>query len=240
MKKITAIIGSPLKTRSNTAEMTRLFLQKVQELDESIEYEIIVLGNNSVKMCTGCWACTEKGYCVQNDDLQAIQNKLLESDMLILGSPVYVHAATAQFKAFCDRIFIWFHTMKLLGKPVITAVTTAGSGTRPVEKYLNMICCLLGTIQLGHLRGIGYKPGQLQEKESIQQKYRTLAAKTVSVLNGKKTLKPSFMNKLYFWSMRMKAIHAKEVLVYEYNYWKQKNWLDKSYVQACRMQASGL
>jgi multimeric flavodoxin WrbA len=231
MKKIFAIIGSPVKTKSNTAAMVRLFLEIVKEIDNSIEYEVIVLGNKTINMCRGCWACTEKGYCIQKDDLNEIQDKMIACDLLILGSPVYVHSVSAQLKAFIDRVFIWYHLMKLMGKPAISAVTTARTGRKPTEKYLKLVLYALGAVPIGSLRGIGFKPGELQNREELQAKCRKLAIKTVKILNGKKALKPQLMNSFFFWGMKMKAKYGKSYLKYEHNYWKEKGWFNKAYSQ---------
>lgn len=232
MKRITAIIGSPVKTQSNTAALTEEFLKLVKSLDNTVEYEIIILGNKQINMCLGCWACTEKGYCIQKDDLNGIQEKLLSSDLIILGSPVYVHTVTAQMKAFADRIFVWYHICRLIGKPAITSVTTAKSGTRPTEKYLNMLLYLLGTVPVGHLRGTGYRPGELQNRDKIREQYRKLAEKTVRILNGRKKIRPGIMNHVYFTAMKMKAKYGKGQLSYEYGYWQDKGWFKKSFRQA--------
>ncbi len=236
MKKIIAIIGSPIKTQSNTAALTRLFLEIVKQIDNSIEYEVIVLGNQTINMCKGCWACTNKGYCIQKDDLNEIQDKILACDLLILGSPVYVHSVSAQLKSFVDRIFIWYHTMKLIGKPAISAVTTARSGRKPTEKYIKLVLYALGTIPVGSLRGIGFRPGQLQNKTNIRNKYRKLAAKTCDILNGRKKLKPKLLNKFYFLGMKMKAKYGKDHLAYEYNYWKENSWFNKTYNQVVKQK----
>jgi len=230
MKKITAIIGSPLsEEKSNTAALTKIFCDLIKEKDDSIEYEIISLGNKKIAMCKGCWGCTSKGECIIKDDITDLKEKLQNSDLVILGSPVYVHSVSAQFKAFADRIFIWYHLMKLIGKPVITAVTTARTGRKPTEKYLKFIACALGAIPIGHLRGIGFKPNTLQNIEMLKQKYEKLAVKTIEILNGKKKIKPTSLNKLIFWGIKMKAKYGKKYLLFEHNYWKEHGWFDKSY-----------
>jgi multimeric flavodoxin WrbA len=235
MKKITAIIGSPLsENKSNTAALTRLFCELIKEKDDSIEYEIISLGNKKVNMCKGCWVCTSTGDCILKDDISFLKEKLQKSDLIILGSPVYVHSVSAQFKAFADRIFIWYHLMKLIGKPAITAVTTAKTGRKPTEKYLNFILCALGAIPIGHIGGIGFKPCELQNKEKLQKEYENLANKTLKILKGKKKIKPTLLNKLIFWGIKMKAKYGKKYLPFEHNYWQEKGWFNKSYIQVIK------
>ncbi len=236
MKKITAIIGSPIKNKSNTATLTRDFLESVKKYCNELEYEIIVLGNKNISMCKGCWICTQKGSCNITDDLKELQDKLLASDLIILGSPVYVENVSAQFKAFADRMFIWFHTMRLIGKPSLTAVTTAKVGIKKVEKYLNEILYLLGTIPIGHLRGIAYRPGEFPERNKIKEKYLRLAKKTALILKGQRKIKPKILNKYYFWGMKMKAKYGASWLPFEEEYWKNKDWFDKTFSQAVRLE----
>lgn len=236
MKKITAIIGSPIKTKSNTATLTSDFLESVKKYYNELDYEIIVLGTRNISMCQGCWVCTQKGECYIPDDLKELQDKLLASDLIILGSPVYVENVSAQFKAFADRMFIWFHTLRLIGKPSLTSVTTAKVGMKKVEKYLNEILYLLGTIPIGHLRGIAYKPGEFPDRSRIKEKYQRLAKKTALILSGEREIRPKILNKYYFWGMKMKAKHGAVWLPFEAVYWKQQDWFDKTFSQVVKLE----
>jgi multimeric flavodoxin WrbA len=236
MKTITAIIGSPHTRGSNTFCMVKDFLETVHSLDESIQYEIISLGSRPVGLCKGCWGCTKVGECVMQDGLQDIQSRLLASDLVILGSPVYVEHVSAQMKAFVDRSFIWLHTFRLLGKPALTAVTTGGSGMSPTEKYLNEVLYLLGTIPIGHLRGIAYQAGNFPTREKVKAKYISLAERTVAVLNRKKPLRPSFWNRWYFWGMKSKLRYGGDMLAFENRYWQERGWVKLSYDAAVRLE----
>ena len=139
MKKILALIGSPNNAKSNTATMTRDFLESVTTISPDVEWEPISLGENRVDFCHGCWACMRTGQCIRRDDsLAELRQKVLEADLLIFGTPVYEQHISAQMKAFFDRTFMWIHLVGLLGKPALTAITTGdeereegeGSSTR--------------------------------------------------------------------------------------------------------------
>ena len=73
---------------------------------------------------------------MKRDGLPELRTGILEADLLIFGTPVYEQHISAQMKAFFDRTFMWIHLIGLLGKPVITAITTEGDGIRPTEHYL--------------------------------------------------------------------------------------------------------
>lgn len=235
MKKITAIIGSPHSKSSNTCQLTHDFLEMVQEFDRSITYEVISLGNQKVGVCKGCWACTRQGVCVVQDDLHTLHAKLLDSDLIILGTPVYVEQVSAQLKMFIDRSFIWLHTLRLIGKPALTVLTTGGSGSGPTEKYLNEVLYCLGAIPVGHVRGLGYEPGNLPNREKYRRQYRKLAQKVADILNGKRALRPSLQNLWYFWGMKSKAKYGAQWLPYEHEYWQKSGWAKLSYSQALKL-----
>ena len=232
MKKIVAVIGSPNNEKSNTIAMTKDFLDAVISCSSDTEYEIISLGDKNLGMCRGCWACTKAGCCVLQDDLQEIQKKILDSDLFILGSPVYVHNVSAQTKVLLDRLFIWLHTVRLMGKPALTAVTTAGSGMKETEKYLDSMLAVLGNIVVGHLRGIAYQPGEFPKRELLREKHRSLAQKTARILEGDIKIRPTFKNSYFFWGMKYKVKFSQGKLSYEDKYWREKGWMDMSFKKA--------
>lgn len=240
MKKITAIIGSPNNDTSNTLALISDFLANIQEYDSNIEYEIITLGNKNIHSCNGCWACMKIGKCVINDDLQEIQEKLLTSDLMVFGSPVYVHQISGQMKTFIDRIFIWVHIMKLIGKPAITVVTTAQTGTKPVEKYLVKVLKLLGAIPVAHLNAIAYQPGNFPKRDEYNRKYQNTVKKIVKIINGQKRLVPSIMNHIYFLAHQITYRKLPQHLPFEHNYWKNKKWFGKTYTGAWKSERNTL
>jgi len=66
--------------------------------------EIIRLADCQFAHCTACWSCREAGRCVFNDDMTAkIVPRLLASDAVVLGSPIFFNNVTADMKAFMDR-----------------------------------------------------------------------------------------------------------------------------------------
>ena len=94
--KVLYISGSPRK-RSNTDYLINLAQAKTGG-------KILKLSDFNIKPCNACWACVSKGECVINDDMSArIIPLLLESDGIILGSPVFFNSVSAQLKAFIDR-----------------------------------------------------------------------------------------------------------------------------------------
>lgn len=241
MKKIIAIIGSPNNEKSNTVTMTRDFLDMVKQYNKNVEYEIISLGDMRVEPCHGCWACMKVGQCVyKNDDLQKITQKILESDLLVIGSPVYVNQISAQTKTLIDRTFMWVHLSRLIGKPVVTALTTGNDGLRMTEVYLSAVTTMMGGIVIGHLRGIGQQPGVFPGRSESMEKNRKIAKKTARILSGESKLKPTIFNSLCFFMMRQhnkrsfkrRKQNDSDYKAFEHQYWIDKGWNHLSYKKA--------
>lgn len=249
MKKILAVIGSPNNSRSNTVTMTRDFITSVNAYGDAA-YEIISLGESVVNPCRGCWACMKTGACVHKTDaLQEVMRKIRECDLLIVGSPVYEQQISAQLKAFFDRTFMWIHLIGLMGKPVITALTTGNDGLIRAENYLTGMLTMMGCIPVGHLRGIGKQPGVFPDRERCREKYRPLARKTARLLNGEARVRPGIFNRVCFAIMKH---HTRSLLNaakgpratdpaytgYEHRYWQEKGWFRMSYRGALRAEQS--
>jgi multimeric flavodoxin WrbA len=244
MKKITAVIGSPNDAKSNTATMTRDFLETVKRFNPDVEYEVISLGTRRIEYCRGCWACMLKGACVHHHDaLHEIMEEIQACDLLIMGSPVYEMQVSAQIKAFFDRTWMWIHCLGLLGKPALTAVTTGGDSPWLTEKYLSLTLTLMGCIMTGHLRGVGKQPGVFPDRERCRTKYVALARKVADILGGKRKINPRLMNRIGFSIMKhhtRRIITGKDIdqkyQAFERDHWEKKGWFNLSFKKALQKE----
>ena len=100
--KIAAFIASPRK-EGNTAWTVNKILEGARE--HGAETQVWHSGGLDIKPCTGCLGCVKNDRCAVNDDMQKIYDVLKQTDLLILGSPVYMGQMTAQAKIFTDRLF---------------------------------------------------------------------------------------------------------------------------------------
>lgn len=100
--KVLLINGSPHKegcTYTALAEVAK----ELQKMD--IETQIVSIGTQPIRGCTGCGKCSG-GRCIFDDD---IVNRLLElseeADAYVIGSPVHYAAAGGSITALLDRFF---------------------------------------------------------------------------------------------------------------------------------------
>ncbi len=100
MVKIIGIVGSP-RTDGNTSFLVETALKSAEE--SGADTEIINLGSLDLEPCVACDICKATGECAIYDDMREITEKLMESDGMIIGSPVYFGSVTSQLKMLIDR-----------------------------------------------------------------------------------------------------------------------------------------
>ena len=101
--KILVINGSPKKEKSDTMHITRAFLDGMNETSKN-EIHIIHATDKHIAYCTGCFACMHNGgNCIHHDDMRAVLEEILDSDLLIWSFPLYCYGMPAPLKALLDR-----------------------------------------------------------------------------------------------------------------------------------------
>ena len=101
--KILILNGSPKREKSDTLHITRAFLGGMQEAAHQ-EIHVIDVIDRHIEYCTGCFACkTNGGTCIHDDDMRAILDEILESDLLLFSFPLYCYGMPAPLKALLDR-----------------------------------------------------------------------------------------------------------------------------------------
>lgn len=101
--KITAFNGSPRGERGNTHAMIEAFLEGAKRAGADVEN--IPLAKKNIRHCLGCFTCWTKtpGVCVIKDDMAGLLEKYIESDIVIIASPLYVDYVSGIMKDFMDR-----------------------------------------------------------------------------------------------------------------------------------------
>lgn len=121
--KLLGIVCSPRKN-GNTEILVRECLESAHSL--GADTEVIRVSEKDIAPCDGCESCQTTGKCHIEDDMQEMYQKLLETDGIIIGSPVYYWNITAQAKIFIDRTFL-FKRRRPLANKVAGAIVVARS-----------------------------------------------------------------------------------------------------------------
>ncbi len=115
MSKILILTGSPRKD-GNTDRLAAAFAKGAAQHNE---VEVVAVRDYDIHPCRGCNACFTQpnNKCIQNDGMADIYNKLSETDILVIASPVYFYGISSQLKAVIDRLHTplrnTFHIQKL-------------------------------------------------------------------------------------------------------------------------------
>lgn len=121
-KKILGIVGSPRKN-GNTHILVSTILDGAKA--EGSDTETIFLGDLNIRECDGCHRCWKGRHCSKKDDMNAIYLKIVQSEILIFGTPVYWYGPTALMKCFIDR-FVYFNCpenrARIKGKSAVLAI----------------------------------------------------------------------------------------------------------------------
>jgi multimeric flavodoxin WrbA len=91
----------------------------------------------NISLCLGCFNCRETGTCVTDDAMQFLLEEIQATDVIILGSPVYMWQVSGQTKLFMDRLVPFIKpdfTTRLKGKKRLLMVFTQGNPDKNIFK----------------------------------------------------------------------------------------------------------
>ena len=102
--KVFAVNSSPRGDQSSTAKLLKSFMNGAREAGALTETEYIF--NKNIKPCTGCYNCWTRtpGECVQQDDMKEMLDKIIECDILVYSTPLYIWSINGPMKTFMDRM----------------------------------------------------------------------------------------------------------------------------------------
>jgi multimeric flavodoxin WrbA len=112
---VIAFLGSPRK-EGNTELLLRETLKGVEESGGRVRLFSLNLMNFSP--CQNCGGCEETGICIFEDDMAQIYDAIRTADRIILASPIFFFALSAQIKIMVDRCQCFWCEKYLLKKPI--------------------------------------------------------------------------------------------------------------------------
>jgi multimeric flavodoxin WrbA len=100
--KALGISGSPRKGGNSETLLAAVIEGAVSSGVESDG--IIRLEGLKYRGCRGCDACVGTGKCQIKDDMVKVHERIRDSRILVLSTPIYYDGVTGQFKTFFDRL----------------------------------------------------------------------------------------------------------------------------------------
>ncbi len=116
MKTLLALAPSP-RRGGNSDLLLNQFTRAAEEAGWQVE--ILRINDLKIKPCQACDACAKDGRCIVQDDMQDVYPKMVESNALVVASPITFGSMNAQLKTFIDRFQCWWHAKYNLQKPFI-------------------------------------------------------------------------------------------------------------------------
>jgi multimeric flavodoxin WrbA len=135
--KVLLINGSPHKDGNTFLALNEIAKQlKTQD----IESEIFWIGTKPVRGCIDCCTCRrqELGRCVFDDDLcNVIIDKVIKSDAIVLGSPVYYGQPSGQLLSLQQRM-LFSGSKHFENKPAAVVCVCRRGGSTAAFQTLQM------------------------------------------------------------------------------------------------------
>lgn len=198
------------------------------------EIREVFLPRDFDKPCKGCYACfkAELSACPHYEALAPLEKAMLEADLLILSSPVYVYHATGAMMSFLDHFGTWWMIHRprpeMSRKQAVVMATAAGGGMKSTMKDMADSLEMWGVRRVYRL-GFGVQATKPEEipagiRRAIDRKTAALARR-IQKNAGKRGC--NARARVWFTLMRFAHKHAAPMEP-EYSYWERQGWHGKA------------
>lgn len=138
--------------------------------------EKIHVHEQKIGFCKACYACKKNGICIQKDDVEAILDKMVDADIIVLATPVYYYTMNGQMKTLIDRALPRYYTdVKISDKDfyfIVTAAEEKNTMERAVDGLRGFTDCLPNANIKGVIYGAGaWHLGDIENNQAMQEAY---------------------------------------------------------------------
>jgi NAD(P)H-dependent FMN reductase len=141
--KILAINGSHRGDKGHTRYLLDLLFQGAQAA--GADCEIVTLAKHKINRCIACGECHASGHALEcayrdRDDVFSIFGKMMQAEILVYATPVYVFGMSGLLKTFLDRMYSTGNVDELM-------VTKSGLLFHHInhsicsKPFVSLICC---------------------------------------------------------------------------------------------------
>lgn len=178
MIRVCAWIGSMAKKNSHTAQYADMLVECLSKLaasrGEEVYYDRILASDVRIEYCRSCVTCFFRDApCPMDaiDDMPQVKQRLLDADIILLGSPVYLGTMSGVTKSLLDRISYWAHRFELAGKVGYAFATTSNSYGQEVVQSLTNALYFFGCTNVEGRYGITQsKPVGFVHEDALKEK----------------------------------------------------------------------
>ena len=171
-KKVLILSGSP--RRNGNSDILCDEFKKGAEASGN-EVEKIFIRDTNINHCTGCYACSKGGKCVQKDDMAEVLQKMIDADVIVMSTPVYFYTMDGQMKTLIDRTVPRYEEIRNKDFYFIVAAadTQISMMERTIEGFRGFTQdCLPGAHEKGIIYGTGaWQAGDIGSSPAMKQAY---------------------------------------------------------------------
>lgn len=173
MNKQVLILSSSPRRGGNSDTLCDEFMRGAIEAGNEVEK--IFLRDKTIHYCTGCSTCSlHNKPCPQKDDAAAIIEKMVAADVIVLGTPVYFYAMSAQLKTFLDRCCGLYTEMNNKEFYFISAGAEGEEGRKDLERVFDNMMgftdCLENPVIKGKVLATGvWNVGEIKGNPALQE-----------------------------------------------------------------------
>ena len=95
-----AFLGSP-RENGNTELLLKETIRGIEEAGSSVH--VFNLNQMDIMPCQNCGGCEDTGTCVYEDSMSQVYEAIRNAERIILASPIFFSALSAQTKIMIDR-----------------------------------------------------------------------------------------------------------------------------------------
>lgn len=165
--KVLVITGSPHADGTSSC-LAKEFMRGASEKGHDVH--LVDAGNLLIRGCLGCNYCrTHNDICIQKDAMTDIMPYVLEADLIVFSSPVYLMAPSAQLKTILDRFYVKFLTLRKMKKRwalIMTCNDLTSTVIEPSQKFFHILMNHIGWEKYMEMYAQGYNTKEDIEKSS--------------------------------------------------------------------------
>lgn len=184
--RVAIVYGSPNK-RGSTAQATQIFKKYLSEREKA-DFVEFYLPSDMPKFCHGCYNCFFKGeeHCPHVDYVKPFVEAFETADIIVLTTPVYVMAESAQMKALLDHLAYMFiphrPNDKLFNTVGVVISTAAGGGMKSSMKSVGTSLSYWGVKRIVKagvaIFAESFDKASAKKHQAIEKKMKKAAHKT--------------------------------------------------------------
>ncbi|MDM7996740.1 MAG: flavodoxin family protein [Acidobacteriota bacterium] len=189
--KLLGLSFSPRKQGNTERLLERVFVGAERH---GAQTELYRAAEKEIRPCIGCGTCFQSGLCPIQDDMQELYDKLVATDGIVFGTPVYFYNMTAQGKAVIDRTIALINPDRTLANKVGGVVAVGGSlGLIDAIKDLYFYMVTRQMLPANFVAAYAAGEGEVDKLEKCMKAAEELGAQMVQIAEKKFTYPQEYM-----------------------------------------------